>query len=425
MRQRRSRAVIAAAAAATAADLHTAEQEYIEHERHIDGILAASRHHQASMANSAAAMAAVQPTYGMEFNVGVQAPPPVPTTTGDDMMTRCSQTLLRLLRALLWILPTLAVSFVWRYTLATPFAMLWKWRLDVWTRPVRTRVAAARNRMWEYVELKRHGYERDFETTFAAVYRRRREMLTMCGCCWSVLSTLAYVIAWWSSSSLTASTQLAAASMYVREGQPGVLLNVSSLSVDCAEIRSGLFTMSKAAPKIPIASGDTMAAAAAAAAHTYDSTYDGTPDPSLARLMMNAHTALDREQDTMLCVCAPMFGKRRRYVAVRAGNVSVVHMFNPRLDQTDWWLAQNRPAPDYMVVPESQTRMFPDRVNTPIVKNVRSRLIRVEYNTHDVCSRVIIEIANERAYCVQVCLDLLDGVSVYERARRWQQNSGN
>ena len=49
---------------------------------------------------------------------------------------------------------------------------------------------------------------------------------------------------------------------------------------------------------------------------------------------------------------------------------------------------------------------------------MRARRIRVAYHNHESCVRTVMEIANERAYCVQVCLDLLDGVSVYERWSR-------
>lgn len=128
------------------------------------------------------------------------------------------------------------------------------------------------------------------------------------------------------------------------------------------------------------------------------------------------------------CACAPMFGLRKRHLAIRlAGNATELpvtkHMFNVGL------LANPPPSPDRMYnrVEEHQRMLFPNAA-AGFVTNVRVDSVWLTYLVAPAatsrpgaadpttCKNGAIFLTDGDAYCAQACLDLYDGVTVYQRA---------
>ena len=109
----------------------------------------------------------------------------------------------------------------------------------------------------------------------------------------------------------------------------------------------------------------------------------------------------------MKCVCAPMFGMSRRHVAINAndGGSTPLHMFNPDLtiDRTS----------GTTTLRERQPTLFPD-ANVTSVLNARYNTLTVSY-LDLACNAMTATVHRDRAWCIQVCVDLLDGHSVYDR----------
>jgi hypothetical protein len=202
---------------------------------------------------------------------------------------------------------------------------------------------------------------------------------------------------------------------YARAGEDAVHFNVSSRKISCRELRRGALSYDDAS----------------AAATTTDATA-GQPLPmrtlSLTRLRHYAEYMLLHSPQRPACTCAPMFGARRRHVAVmqRVENIveAVLHMYNPRLDEA-WFAAWGgMEAGDvasgggggvsgrHALVREDQRMLFPAR--TERVKVVRANGVRVVF-VNESCAGNAIVLLKESAWCVQACLDLLDGISVYDR----------
>jgi len=119
--------------------------------------------------------------------------------------------------------------------------------------------------------------------------------------------------------------------------------------------------------------------------------------------------------DQLSCACAPMIGVSRRYIAVRTSNTSIDHMYNPSLDAT--WDgvvdASTRIELSQSLVTENQRMLFPERVAAVTV--VRANAVRLAYRDAD-CRTAALVLRDEHAWCVQACMDLLAGYSVYDRA---------
>jgi hypothetical protein len=139
---------------------------------------------------------------------------------------------------------------------------------------------------------------------------------------------------------------------------------------------------------------------------------------TLAELHQQAEHALATFAE-LECVCAPMFGELRRHVAVRNGSLSpsssVIHLHNPVVKV---------PANATLVddVRERQDAFF-QHVGAAVSRSsVRMSDIVVGYRVHDVrCTSVSVDDARaalhlrgERARCVQMCMDLLSGRSIYD-----------
>lgn len=109
------------------------------------------------------------------------------------------------------------------------------------------------------------------------------------------------------------------------------------------------------------------------------------------------------------CVCAPMFGLYERHIALRNDSHSLWHMYNPQLHIL---------KPEKVVcVPENQLYLFPKHKDGTVY-NLRYSLVEVVfYNADEECSVTRIGAESYAAYCVQMCYDLLSGVTVYDKAR--------
>lgn len=172
---------------------------------------------------------------------------------------------------------------------------------------------------------------------------------------------------------------------YVRHGHDGVNLSVPTEALTCAELETGI--VRRPQQREP---------------------------PLLERVRATAERLLD--EDELECVCAPMFGSRRRYIAVDTASAPL-HLYNPALDtawagELDGKEAGRLNVSEWLLV-ENQRMLFPER--TADVRVVRRSAIRVAYRDA-ACSAAAVVLQAERAYCVQACLDLLDGKSVYDVA---------
>jgi len=129
------------------------------------------------------------------------------------------------------------------------------------------------------------------------------------------------------------------------------------------------------------------------------------PDERLARAL-NATGRLVTGQPPAPCSCATAFGARVRHIAV----AGPLHMFNARL--TDKGGSQT-------LVTESQRNLFPSR-GEERVRNTRHDDIALAYEQATVdgrCESASARLTGAPAWCAQACLDLFEGISVYERAK--------
>ena len=165
---------------------------------------------------------------------------------------------------------------------------------------------------------------------------------------------------------------------YARDGAPHVNFSARSLAITCHELRTGVFAVR----------GD-----------------DGVPTLTFSTLLAYSQYALQHE--SVACVCAPMFGKRRRHLALRLDNGTIMHLYNAEREASS-------SSPQLSLVSEHQRMMFPARVGS--VKNVRADEVHVRYDTEE-CSRAALVLRAAPARCAQTCFDLFDGTTVYDRAQ--------
>jgi len=178
---------------------------------------------------------------------------------------------------------------------------------------------------------------------------------------------------------------------YARDGQAHVNFSAPSLGFSCHELRTSVLAVN----------GN-----------------DGLPQRTLAQLLAYSQAAITH--DNMTCACAPMFGKRRRHLALALPNASIVHMFNVEqlaADGDDGCVrtpdGQPPPASCFKPVREHQRMLFPARADG--VRNVRAKSVRVRYETES-CAPATAVLRGDSAYCTQTCLDLFKGITVYDRA---------
>ena len=173
-----------------------------------------------------------------------------------------------------------------------------------------------------------------------------------------------------------------------RDGAPGVDFTLNSSEFLCSELKTGILNTT-------LGNSTSMIAT------------------SIDLLEPYAEQYMRAEYLQLRCVCAPMFGLRRRHIAVRVG-ARLVHLYNAEMD-TQWRPDNYSPDTEYSIVPERQTKMFPNR--TDYVDNLRRNDIRVQFRQTENCAKRAVTLHAEDAYCVQQCLDLFRGVTVYDRAR--------
>lgn len=114
------------------------------------------------------------------------------------------------------------------------------------------------------------------------------------------------------------------------------------------------------------------------------------------------------------CICAPVYGQQVRYACWNDAELRPVHAFNPFM--------LGAPLRSYgrSRVSESQEWIGLTGTNSSsVVKNIRFNAMTIQYR-NIYCKDDSRLVQNEVAWCLQSCLDLLDGISVYERARRDQ-----
>lgn len=161
---------------------------------------------------------------------------------------------------------------------------------------------------------------------------------------------------------------------WARHGQADVNFSAPSAEVTCEEVQGGY----------------------SASLHRH----------SFAKLRRTAEKMLSPPNDQP-CVCSPMFGARVRLLSLREEKGRVRHAYNPAIDET-WDGPRSR-----SYVSESQRMLFPG-IAEP-VENVRRNAVRVVYRDGN-CKRQALVARDKHAWCVQQCLDLMEGVTVYGKA---------
>lgn len=205
-----------------------------------------------------------------------------------------------------------------------------------------------------------------------------RNRLVAVSCLLATLTALVVFAVPWAYSEPGAHVVERIRPMYARHGHDGVDLRRTATELACAEITSGV-------------GHDSLDRARAAAEHFI------------------VH------DDALRCVCGPMFRLPRRYVAIRTSATTLVHAYNPAIDRAwDGTLDDGtRVNVTDMLVVENQRMLFPER--TADVNVVRASAIRITYRDAT-CATAALVLQLEHAYCMQACIDLLDGRSVYDVA---------
>lgn len=121
------------------------------------------------------------------------------------------------------------------------------------------------------------------------------------------------------------------------------------------------------------------------------------------------------------CVCAPMVGAFRRHLAIVMKNTTTVkHMYNVKV------LAEPPPGrpkrPQQFVRSEERLDMMFPEAGRKFVTNARVDSLWLSYIVPgpDGCNTGAIFLTEKEAICAQMCLDLFDGISVYQRALKTQ-----
>lgn len=145
--------------------------------------------------------------------------------------------------------------------------------------------------------------------------------------------------------------------------------------------------------------------------HDLSANSTGLAGPSLEAV----HTALTDLLEDRPCLCGPLIGVQRQIIALRFED-GVRMLYNPTLDET--WGGELPDGPslriEEVLVDETQERWFPTLANPPVVAVRRQRPIRVLFRDTTCNARAMI-LDRPYAYCVQTCVDLFHGLSIYDR----------
>jgi len=119
------------------------------------------------------------------------------------------------------------------------------------------------------------------------------------------------------------------------------------------------------------------------------------------------------DQDELSCICAPMVGSHRSLALVRSArsvitmyNVEVDSQWDGRIDDTTQLDVDARSR-----VSESQEHLFPGRSEP--VKKVRWNNVRLIF-IDDQCATQSVVLRKKPARCMQSCVDLMGGRSIYD-----------
>lgn len=244
---------------------------------------------------------------------------------------------------------------------------------------LRARTWTSRADWYEWYEVRRARLaDSRYVARIVDAYERRGDALRLVAIVWSCVSVASSVY-WLVGSSAAGDASYfddPALVAFARAGQADVDFSRASVALECAEIRDVTFRRHE---------GVAM---------------------SFERARSYATYVLTRGDAAPSCVCAPMFGVRRRYLAVRFPNGTVAHLYNARD-------ASPPDATTYSLVTENQRMLFPARSGS--VQNVRRDTADIAFST-SLCGDGVMRVHDSLAWCSLACLDLMDGVTVYERA---------
>ncbi len=247
--------------------------------------------------------------------------------------------------------------------------------------PVRTRLQVWRDG-WEMLRLDAR---RKWESVVERWWRRRQVLRRAACTVLGLMLLVAYAATSFSDPAGFVATARGHLE-YVRQGQAGVDFSQPARPLTCAELLA-----------------DVLAS-------------DGQVSMDDVRTAAEDALTSRHGEDVPACVCAPMFGIRRRYLAVNDSR-TVHHLYNPTRD-ADW----DKSAPGGRSVAsgkswvtENQRMLVP--AETTDVENVRENSVRLTYRTRE-CKASAVIVQLEPAWCAQACLDLMDGRTVYDVARK-------
>jgi len=162
--------------------------------------------------------------------------------------------------------------------------------------------------------------------------------------------------------------------------------------------------------------------------------YNDALQCSFVFAMRQAEKAIDPNGPLQApCACAPMFGLRRRHVAVMMSDKNTpIHMYNARLSKPPPSATrQGHEEPLFSRVLEHQRMLFPEEPES--VFNVRQDVVWVEFlrrhqehaDTAASCLEGRVRLSGKEARCAQACFDLFEGISVYEKHKRAARTRAN
>jgi len=250
-------------------------------------------------------------------------------------------------------------------------------------------ILASISRSNERYELAKLDIQRWCGPKLERCYRRLADLRRFF-CCASILCV--FLVVWATSTSdQTAFVHDEMRPSYARHGTDSVNLSVPSVEIQCSDVRSRVFR--------PL--------------------NDGRRDELSFDVIRQAAVYLVRE-DQLPCICGPMVGAPRRYAAIAMDETTILHLHNPKIDRTWDGSVGELTRLDVnarSIVTENQRMLFPDRAES--VDVVRFNSLRLAYQD-DECRAASLVLRDAHAWCMQACLDLFEGKSVYDVRRHHQ-----
>lgn len=254
-----------------------------------------------------------------------------------------------------------------------------KSRIQQWIDGIKQRIDNVR----KSIQLRRINFWLRLEPTMTVWWKRRFIIQRLaCVLCIGILGA-----AWFMSYFSRQDSYVAeiARPTWARFGQEGIDFSAKSTEISCSELETGRLV----------------------------GTVLPSEEPSLVRLRSYASHLL--HDGSLTCLCAPMFGTRRRYMAVQLPSGKIQHMYNPVID--NGWNGKlpdgSAAMPGKAYVKLQQRMLFPGKSDA--VECVRLNSMRITYRD-EACASSAVILQKQAAWCAQTCIHLMNGQTVYDEA---------